>query len=111
MLHKKDFKHRIVSIEGDKPYKCLVHKNDRRWNGWVCPFFSLDTFNKFYTDQLKDLTNINGEIKEGEKDFLEDLQRHLGRCHYVDNIPYVDMGGVFIWSYHPYIKKENNDAN
>tara|TARA_R110002167_G_scaffold226303_1_gene431452 strand:- start:499 stop:924 length:426 start_codon:yes stop_codon:yes gene_type:complete len=94
----KDYNHRIVSIEEGQPFECLVHKEDKRWNGWVCPLFTEENFNKFYLYQLNLLTNDNGEVRERE--FLEELQEYKQNPTYIDNIPYINLGGSIIWSYH-----------
>ena len=94
----KDYNHRIVSIEEGQPFECLVHKEDKRWNGWVCPLFTIENFNKFYLYQLNLLTNDNGEVRERE--FLEELQEYKQNPTYIDNIPYINLGGSIIWSYH-----------
>ena len=95
----KDYNHRIVSIEEGQPYECLVHKEDKRWNGWVCPLFTIENFNKFYKYQL-DYILDNGEVHEGDKEFLEELQACKENPTYIDNTPYIDLGGSIIWSYH-----------
>jgi len=95
----KDYNHRIVSIEEGQPYECLVHKEDKRWNGWVCPLFTIENFNKFYKYQL-DYISDNGEVHEGDKEFLEELQEYKQNPTYIDNTPYINLGGSIIWSYH-----------
>ena len=99
MESMKDYNHRIVSIEEGQPFECLVHKEDKRWNGWVCPLFTEENFNKFYQYQL-DCISDNGEVREEEKEFLEELQEYKKNPTYIDNTPYINLGGSIIWSYH-----------
>ena len=94
----KDYNHRIVSIEEGQPYECLVHKEDKRWNGWVCPLFTMKTFNKFYQDQLELITDFK-EVRKQEKEFLEDLNYMKTDITTIDNVDYINVVGM-IWSYH-----------
>jgi len=101
----KDYNHRIVSIEEGQPFKCLVHKEDKRWNGWVCPLFTEENFNKFYQYQL-DCISDNGEVREEEKEFLEDLNYMKTNITTIDNVDYVNVVGM-IWNYNATDKGAN----
>ena len=94
----KDYNYRIVSIEEGQPFECLVHKEDKRWNGWVCPLFTMKTFNKFYQHQL-DAISDDGKVRKEEKEFLKDLDYMRANITTINNVWYVNVVGM-IWSYH-----------